>query len=1569
MKNNISQLIDIEKLDALLEGFNKTTGFVTAILDLEGNVLFKSGWRQMCTEFHRINPEISRKCVISDTELANKMGQGKKFHFYKCLNGLIDVAVPIIIDGEHVANLFSGQFFFEEPDVSFFKKQAEKYGFDEEKYLAALKKVPVVSEEKVKTDMDFLLDMTLLISDLSIQKAAQVEMNKQISECKNKFESVFESANVGKSITLPTGEMYANQAFCDMLGYSREELRNKKWQDLTPEDEVLVIQAFLNPLLNGKTDSAKFEKRYICKNGTYIWADVNVSLQCDENGNPLHFITTIIDITENKQLKEALEKRILALTQPMDNSDGIGFDELFNIYDIQRLQDEFSLATNVASIITHPDGTPITKPSNFSRLCSKIIRKTEIGCAKCFKSDAALGQPNSEGPTVRPCLSGGLWDAGAAIHVGNQHIASWMIGQVRDEEQSEEKIREYAALIGADEDDAVAAFRELPSMSRQQFEQVAKTLYTLANLFSNTAYQNVKQARFITERKQAEEKEKELLKKFELIGLHLPGVIYQFRLRADGSFHFPYASHGISNIYGVKPEVVEQDAAEAFKAIHSDDLLRVSTSINHSAQTLTPWHDMYRVIQPTGKTIWVEGNSTPQKLEDGSIIWHGFIQDVTKRKLIEESLIKSEERFQLAMRASNDGLFDWNLITNEIYYSPSWKKMLGYEDHELPNDFSVWETTTSPEDVKRSWDLQQKLIAKQVDRFEKEIKMKHKNGHWVDILSRAEAIFNDNGKALRIVGTHTDITIRKQTEIALQETINQRDLLAKHVPGVLYQYRLRPDGSSHFPYASDGIMDIYGVTPEQVLHDATSVFKVLHPEDIGRVTETIQESARSLKAWYDTYRVNHPNGQTIWVEGESTPQAQDDGSILWHGYIRNITKRMQAEEQLRKLSQAVEQSPASVVITDTKGYIEYVNQKFTEVTGYTANEAIGQNPSILKSGEQSEAFYKELWETISSGKEWKGELHNKKKNGELYWESARISPITNEKGEILNYLAIKEDITKLMQAELNFRHSIDQSPLGIRIVSLKGETVYANQAFLNIFDFNSFDEYARTPAQKRYSVESYKEHLERKEIRKEGKEVADYEISIRQKNGKIKHVKVWRKEVIWNRTKHVQVINQDVTEQRNLYNELLIAKEKAEEREDRIKIQNQDILFNNERLESLLRVSQFQTESVQELLDFALKQAVDLTKSKIGYIYFYNEEKKQFILNSWSKEVMKECAVASPQTVYDLDKTGCWDEAVRQRKPIMINDYQAKNPIKKGIPEGHVKLEKFLTIPVIFDDRIVAVAGVGNKSTNYDDTDIRQLTLLMDSVWKMSERLILVKDLLSAKEKAEESDRLKSAFLANMSHEIRTPMNGILGFMELLQEPDLEEETKKAYIDIMSKSGQRLLNTINNIIEISKIDAQQVKINKDQFCIVTLLKELSDFFQAEAKAKGIKLHAKLPEHALVITSDRTMLESVFTNLIKNALKFTPTGEIVLGIEQSSSHLTAYVKDTGVGIDAEKVENLFQRFVQGSESNLTRKFEGSGLGLSITKEYVNLLNGKIWVESEVDKGSVFYVKFLKPEQID
>ncbi len=165
----------------------------------------------------------------------------------------------------------------------------------------------------------------------------------------------------------------------------------------------------------------------------------------------------------------------------------------------------------------------------------------------------------------------------------------------------------------------------------------------------------------------------------------------------------------------------------------------------------------------------------------------------------------------------------------------------------------------------------------------------------------------------------------------------------------------------------------------------------------------------------------------------------------------------------------------------------------------------------------------------------------------------------------------------------------------------------------------------------------------------------------------------------------------------------------------------EEVRRNAERLKAVVELLQHPAETLQDFLDHALNKAIALTRSRFGYIYFYDKDRREFILNTWSRDVMEECRIANPQTRYELEKTGIWGEAVRQRRPILVNDFRAENPLKKGYPKGHVHLTSFLTIPVFHREEIVAVVGVANKESDYDETDVLELRLLMDSVWKSVE--------------------------------------------------------------------------------------------------------------------------------------------------------------------------------------------------------------------------------------------------------
>ena len=247
---------------------------------------------------------------------------------------------------------------------------------------------------------------------------------------------------------------------------------------------------------------------------------------------------------------------------------------------------------------------------------------------------------------------------------------------------------------------------------------------------------------------------------------------------------------------------------------------------------------------------------------------------------------------------------------------------------------------------------------------------------------------------------------------------------------------------------------------------------------------------------------------------------------------------------------------------------------------------------------------------------------------------------------------------------------------------------------------------------------------------------------------------------------------------------------------------------------------------------------------------------------------------------------------------------------------------------------------------------------------EIRKRKIIERELISAKEKAEESNRLKTAFLNNMSHEIRTPLNGINGFLGLLQDPDLKAENKKEYFDIINKSSDRLITTVADIIELSKIEAGLIEVSVKEVSVNEMLNELYGFFSLEAKSKGLDLiqFPSLTDDESVVLTDNHKLNGILTNLVKNAIKFTNKGSVAFGYNlisdsENGSLMQFFVKDTGIGVPKNKQQAIFNRFEQADIED-TRAFEGSGLGLAIVKSYVKILGGTIWLSSEEGIGTEF-----------
>jgi diguanylate cyclase (GGDEF)-like protein/PAS domain S-box-containing protein len=307
--------------------------------------------------------------------------------------------------------------------------------------------------------------------------------------------------------------------------------------------------------------------------------------------------------------------------------------------------------------------------------------------------------------------------------------------------------------------------------------------------------------------------------------------------------------------------------------------------------------------------------------------------------------------------------------------------------------------------------------------------------------------------------------VRRRERAAQALVLSRLQDLIRHAPGVVYQYLLRQDGSSCFPFASGGLRELCQLSAEEVALDAVPFFSMIHAYDAPGVEASIEDSARGLTPWVHEFRICLEDGTVRWLAGNAAPRRQADGTLLWNGFLSDVTERKEREESLITLSVAVDQSPVSIVIVDLDASIQYVNRKFEQITGYTAAEVIGQNPRIMSSGNKSAAEYREMWDTLLAGKTWDGEFHNRRKDGTLFWEHATISPVLDEHGVQIHYLAIKEDITERKQADAQLRIAAIafESQEGMFVSDAAGVMLRVNQAFTDITGYTAEEAVGQTP--------------------------------------------------------------------------------------------------------------------------------------------------------------------------------------------------------------------------------------------------------------------------------------------------------------------------------------------------------------------------------------------------------------------------------------------------------------------------------------------------------------------------
>ena len=681
-------------------------------------------------------------------------------------------------------------------------------------------------------------------------------------------------------------------------------------------------------------------------------------------------------------------------------------------------------------------------------------------------------------------------------------------------------------------------------------------------------------------------------------------------------------------------------------------------------------------------------NSYYSSVEGNVILW---FTEVTEKNRIMEGLRRSEHRYRDLLENMHEGILVIDTEGNILESNHSVRKLLGYEEDSIGKK-RYWDVTPS------FWQpLEKKIFSELLEdgaerKYEKEF-MQADGGMVITEVHALEWKGADNG-AKNIWLFIRDIT---------QEKGSEREILERELKyRTILEYSPLPLMSEDYSAIREYLWQLGDLGVENV-----PAYLLAHPEEVKkmiRMVVPLEASQKSLEFFEvdslddlaDTYRKEELSEEFVetfiellstFLKGENVYEAEITSTtkygkkkkviikwVLVPGHelswdmvlvaISDLSERLQYEERLQVLSGAIFNSPVSVVITTPDGTIEYVNPKFTEVTGYTAEEAIGQNPRILKSGNLPESFYKNLWETITKGEVWQGEFENKKKNGEIFWEHASITGIRNKKGEIAYYVAIKEDITERKKTEL---------------------------------------------------------------------------------------------------------------------------------------------------------------------------------------------------------------------------------------------------------------------------------------------------------------------ELIRAKEKAEESDRLKTAFLANMSHEIRTPLNAIIGFTGMLHSDTLEPQLREEYFAIINQSSQALLNLIDDIIDVAKIEAGHIRIIPHKIDISGLLKELYTSIKRDLLVNGkeVELSLTVPfDGEFMINVDSFRLKQILQNILNNSVKFTEKGEIEFGyrLTANDTMIRFFVRDTGIGIPKDQQKVIFERFRQADDSS-TRKYGGTGLGLWVSRNLVELMGGSIQVESDPGRGSTFFVELPLDKDVE
>ncbi len=1166
----------------------------------------------------------------------------------------------------------------------------------------------------------------------------------------------------------------------------------------------------------------------------------------------------------------------------------------------------------------------------------------------------------------------------------------------------------------------------------------------------------------ISERRQKEILQQDTLDRLLKISSQLPGMVYQYRLRPDGSSCFPYASEAIREIYSVSPEDVREDGTAVFNNIHPDDLAAVVASIQVSAKDLLPWQHEYRVKFKDGNVRFLYGNALPQMEKDGSVLWHGFITDISDRKRSEEALLESEARFNFL--ADTAPVLIWKSGTDALcdYFNQPWLDFTGRSlEQEMGNG---WTDGVHPDDFQNCLDIYLDSFKAQRS-FRMEYRLRHADGSYRWLLDNGIPRFTPDGIFAGYIGSCIDITANKVVE----EKLLSLSLAVQQSPVSI----VITDIQGNIEYGNPIVSELSGYDAVELIGENPRIFSSREKsrEEYKQLWDTIL----SGNEWKGEFHNKKKNGELYWELASISPIKNKKGEIAHFLAVKeDITERKRVEEALiqseKKYKEVVQNLKEVIFQTDANGLWLFLNYAWEEISGFSVEESLGQlfvNYVHPDDRQRNMELFEPL---ILRKKEYcRHQVRYLTKDGGFRWIEVYARLGLNEKDEITGTYGTLQDITerKLSEEALKSAHKslsdILQAAIHTSIIAtdVKGIITVFSKGSEEMLGYSAEEMIGKhTPA--RFHLES--EVAERSlELSHEfGKPIDGFDVFVAKAQIQDSEERTWTylhksgKSIFVNlivsviRNQDQEIIGylgiaSDITERK-------LAEDEIEESREKYRGLSEaafDSIFFSEKGRCIE-----QNLAGEKIFGYSTEEAL----SRYGTEWIVPEDRDMVMKNMLA-------GYEEPYEVMALKKDGSTFPCVLRGKMMhykgrdvrvtSLTDISDRKQAEEKVKQVSARLELATRAggvgvweydvsknALLWDNQMFALYGIEEKNFGgvYEtwrdgihpddeqrgddeiqmalkgekefDTEfrvvwpdgsihnIRAMAIvqrdesgnplnMIGTNWDITKQKQNEKELLETNlylesvtakanemaEMAETANKAKSVFLANMSHEIRTPLNAIIGFSQLMNRDQLLTDSQREYNFSIIRAGEHLLSLINDILELSKMEAGHLELNPSHVDLYALFSDIQMLFKESAQLKNLQFIFEtaddLPRYIFV---DDNKLRRIFINLIGNAIKFTDEGGIAVRIRgekinEESSRLIVEIQDSGSGIAENEISKLFKQFEQTSSG--IKKSSGTGLGLALSREMAILMGGGISVSSKIGIGSVFtfYVEIKEGKPID